>query len=84
MPLEAMALAALPGAALVADLVYLPAVTPLLAAAGARGLRTLNGLGMLVHQAAEAFQLWTGTPAPVAAMRRAVDPQDEPTARTGD
>jgi shikimate dehydrogenase len=74
LPLDAEALAALPGGGLVADLIYLPPVTPLLAAAEARGLRTLNGLGMLVYQAAEAYRLWTGTPAPLAEMRRAVDP----------
>ena len=64
-------LAALADGVLVADLIYLPAVTPLLAAAEARGLRTLNGLGMLVYQAAEAFERWTGLPAPLAEMRRA-------------
>jgi shikimate dehydrogenase len=58
---------------LVADLVYHPAVTPLLAAAGAKGARTLNGLGMLVHQAARAFELWTGQPAPIPAMRAAAE-----------
>lgn len=74
LPVDAADLGALPEAALVADLIYRPVVTPLLAAAEARGLRTLNGLGMLVYQAAEAFRLWTGTPAPVAEMRRAVTP----------
>lgn len=53
---------------LVADLVYHPAVTPLLAAAGARGAHTVGGLGMLVHQAALAVERWTGRPAPVEAM----------------
>jgi shikimate dehydrogenase len=53
---------------LVADLVYHPAVTPLLAAAAARGADTIGGLGMLVHQAALAVELWTGQAAPVAAM----------------
>src|SRR5206468_2745051 len=45
---------------LVADLIYAPAVTPLLAAAKARGATTANGLGMLVHQAGLQFHLWTG------------------------
>ena len=53
----------------VVDLVYLPLETPLLAAAAVRGARPIDGLGMLVHQAAIAVQLWTGTPADVAAMQ---------------
>lgn len=56
----------------VCDLVYQPRVTPLLAAAGARGARTVGGLGMLVHQAARAFTAWTGQPAPLEVMRAAV------------
>lgn len=52
----------------VADLVYHPETTALLAAATESGLRTVGGLGMLVHQAARAFERWTGTPAPVAVM----------------
>ena len=46
-------------------------VTPLLRDAGAAGCRTINGLGMLVHQGALSFQLWTGRKAPVAVMERA-------------
>ena len=61
----------LPDDAVVADLVYHPLVTPLLAAAEARGLRTVDGLGMLVHQAARQLQAWTGAEAPVDVMRRA-------------
>ena len=57
--------------AIVVDLVYHPTVTPLLATAEQLGLRTVGGLGMLVHQAARAFELWTGTDAPVEAMRAA-------------
>jgi shikimate dehydrogenase len=56
---------------LVVDLVYTPAVTPLLAAAAARGATVANGLGMLVHQAARQFAAWTGEPAPIGAMREA-------------
>jgi shikimate dehydrogenase len=48
----------LPTRAAVADLVYLPLVTPLLAAARARGLPTADGLGMLLHQAVRGFSLW--------------------------
>jgi shikimate dehydrogenase len=53
-------LAPLATAAVVADIVYAPLVTPLLAAAGARGLRTVDGLGMLLHQAAGAFARFFG------------------------
>jgi shikimate dehydrogenase len=53
-------LAALDAAAVVADIVYAPLVTPLLAAARARGLRTVDGLGMLLHQAAGAFVRFFG------------------------
>jgi shikimate dehydrogenase len=55
----------------VVDLVYHPAVTPLLAAARDRGAGAVNGLGMLVHQAAHAFSRWTGQAAPVDAMAAA-------------
>ena len=50
----------LPAHAVVADLVYVPLVTPLLAAARARGLKTADGLGMLLHQAVRGFELWFG------------------------
>jgi shikimate dehydrogenase len=53
------------------DTVYHPVETPLLAAARARGVPAANGLGMLVHQAALAFELWTGETAPLAVMRDA-------------
>jgi shikimate dehydrogenase len=52
----------------VVDLVYEPVETGLLAAARAAGARALDGVGMLVHQAAHAFHLWTGQEAPVAVM----------------
>lgn len=54
------------------DLVYRPGGTPWLAAAAARGARTVDGLGMLLHQGAAAFERWTGVDAPVAAMRTAL------------
>lgn len=57
---------------LVFDLIYNPAVTPLLAAARAAGVRTANGLGMLLHQGVRAFRLWTGRKPPVAVMRAAL------------
>jgi shikimate dehydrogenase len=50
----------LPSHAVVADLVYVPLQTPLLGAARARGLRTADGLGMLLHQAVRGFELWFG------------------------
>jgi shikimate dehydrogenase len=50
----------LPSNAVVADLVYIPLQTALLAAARARGLRTADGLGMLLHQAVRGFELWFG------------------------
>lgn len=59
--------------AIVGDLIYTPPVTPLLAAAAARGNRTVNGLGLLLNQARPAFHAWFGvmpeiTPALVAAI----------------
>ena len=56
---------------LVVDLVYFPPVTPLVEAARARGAAAVNGLGMLIHQAAHAFCLWTGEDPPLAAMSAA-------------
>jgi shikimate dehydrogenase len=56
----------------VVDLVYHPADTPLLTAARAKGALAVNGLGMLLHQAARSFTQWTGQPAPLEAMRTAV------------
>jgi shikimate dehydrogenase len=53
-------IARLPAGAAVADLVYVPLVTPLLRAAMARNLRTADGLGMLLRQAVPQFQLWFG------------------------
>jgi len=50
----------LPDRAVVAELVYVPLVTPLLASARTRGLRTADGLGMLLHQAVRGFELWFG------------------------
>ncbi len=55
----------------VVEVVVHPVVTPLLAAARVRGCSTIDGVGMLVHQAAIAFEAWTGVAAPVAAMAAA-------------
>jgi shikimate dehydrogenase len=70
MPIEVAALDRLPEGALVMDLTYRE--TPLLREAARRGLRSLDGLGMLIHQGARAFELWFDQPAPVAVMRDAV------------
>jgi shikimate dehydrogenase len=56
----------------VADLVYQPRRTALLELAAASGAATVDGVGMLVHQGAIAFERWTGTTAPVDVMRAAV------------
>jgi shikimate dehydrogenase len=50
----------LPAYAVVADLVYVPLETPLLATARGRGLQVADGLGMLLHQAVRGFELWFG------------------------
>ena len=60
----------------VADLVYRSQPTPLLAAAGAHGARTLDGVEILVAQGALSFELWTGRKAPVAVMARAAREAD--------
>ncbi|HET6404914.1 MAG TPA: shikimate dehydrogenase [Candidatus Thermoplasmatota archaeon] len=65
-PLERM----VPGSA-VFDAVY--GETPLVREAGERGLLVVRGEAMLLHQGARAFTLWTGKPAPVAAMRAALE-----------
>ena len=59
-PPLAIDVTALPDHAIVDDIVYAPAVTPLLAAARDRGLRTVGGLGMLLHQAVPGFERWFG------------------------
>jgi shikimate dehydrogenase len=58
-PLD-LALNRLPASALVSDIVYIPRETALIAAARKRGNPTVNGLGMLLHQARPAFQAWFG------------------------
>lgn len=55
----------------VVDLLYRPDPTPLVEAGRAAGAAAYGGLGMLLHQAALAFELWTGREAPLAAMRAA-------------
>jgi shikimate dehydrogenase len=54
---------------IVVDVVYRPLETPLLAAARARGLKTVDGLGMLIHQGARSFEIWFGIKPDVAKAR---------------
>lgn len=77
-PPLAIDLAPLAGTAVVADIVYVPLETPLLAAARARGLRVVEGLGMLLHQARPGFEAWFGATAQVDAALRAVVAGDIP------
>ncbi|MBU0568614.1 shikimate dehydrogenase, partial [bacterium] len=51
------------------DLIYNPARTPLLKEAAKKGAKTANGLGMLIHQAALSFNIWTGKEAPIKVMK---------------
>jgi shikimate dehydrogenase len=62
----------LPASAVVADIVYVPLETPLLRAAKERGLRTADGLGMLLHQAVRGFSLWFGVMPEVTPQLRAL------------
>jgi dephospho-CoA kinase len=63
-------LTCLPSTAAVADIVYHPLETPLLREAAAQGRRTMDGLGMLMHQAVPAFAAWYGiTPQVTPALR---------------
>jgi shikimate dehydrogenase len=58
---------------MVYDMVYRPAVTRLLEDANSAGARTTNGLSMLLHQGALSLEIWLNRPAPVEAMRRALE-----------
>jgi shikimate dehydrogenase len=70
-PLE-VDLAPLPDHAVVADIVYVPLETELLAEARRRGLRTSGGLGMLLHQAVPGFERWFGARPSVTRQLRAL------------
>lgn len=74
-PLD-MPLGGLPTSSVVVDIVYQPLQTPLLAAAAARGNITVDGLGMLLHQARPAFAAWFGVDPEVTAELRAFVLQD--------
>lgn len=56
----------------ICDLIYNPPATKLLLAAKKKKLRAMNGLGMLLHQGALAFGIWTKKPAPISVMRTAL------------
>jgi shikimate dehydrogenase len=68
MPVDPMRLGA---GQLAVDLIYEPSTTAWLAAARAQGAAVANGLGMLIHQAAHAFRIWTGEDPPTEAMSAA-------------
>lgn len=72
-PPPELPLASLGPGQVVADIVYRPGGTPWLAAVAARGARTVDGLGMLLHQGAAAFEQWTGQAPPVEVMREALE-----------
>jgi shikimate dehydrogenase len=63
---------ALPITTLVLDMIYNPPLTPLQRIARAHGCKVLNGLSMLLYQGALAFELWTGRPAPIQVMQKAL------------
>jgi shikimate dehydrogenase len=71
-PPLAIDLEPLPRHAVVADLVYAPLETPLLAAARARNLAVADGLGMLLYQAVRGFQMWFGVRPDVTPQLRAL------------
>jgi shikimate dehydrogenase len=70
---EALPLEALPDGSTVVDLVYKPRQTIVLKLAKGLGKNTVDGLGMLLHQGAIAFEKWTGHAAPIKVMRAALE-----------
>jgi shikimate dehydrogenase len=63
-----------PDHCIISDIVYVPLETPMLARAHKLGLRTLDGLGMLLHQAVEGFRLWFGvTPEVTPELRKLLE-----------
>ncbi len=73
----------LPWDAMIYDLVYVPQETAFVRSANKNGLRATTGLGMLIEQAALAFELWTGQQASKSVMRGAVKATDAQTNRSG-
>jgi len=72
LPLDEKAFA-LSDAEAIYDMIYRPAETPLLKLGKAAGCRVANGLGMLLYQGAKALEIWSGRPAPIQAMRKALE-----------
>ncbi len=68
-----LAVELMPAHATVIDLVYRPRLTTVLTRAKERGLRAVDGLGMLLHQGALAFELWTHMAAPLEVMRQVLE-----------
>jgi len=58
---------------IVCDLIYNPSATPLIRAASSRGLRVMNGMGMLLYQGVISFKIWTGKNAPVSVMKQTLE-----------
>ena len=71
----------MPGEATYYDLVYNPRETVFLSRAKATGAATVSGLGMLIHQGALSFKIWTGQQAPIDIMREACEKVDKQTRR---
>jgi shikimate dehydrogenase len=71
-PIDPTVLAHMPERGFVLDMLYAPRETALVRAANALGLAADNGLSMLLHQGAAAFELWTGREAPLEVMRAAL------------
>jgi shikimate dehydrogenase len=69
---DSLPMEALPRTAAVVDIVYKPLETAVLARARSLGLTVVDGLGMLVHQGAIAFEMWTGFEPPLDVMRAAL------------
>lgn len=63
----------LPKSAVIADIVYEPRLTPLLTEGKRRRYKIVDGLGMLIHQGARSFEIWTGEKPDVAKMRKAAE-----------
>ncbi len=70
---QAMAPTAFRPSMMVCDLTYHPPATPFLKMASHAGCKTMNGVGMLLHQGALAFRIWSGQEAPLSVMRAALE-----------
>jgi shikimate dehydrogenase len=70
---QAIAPIAFRSSMMVCDLTYNPPVTPFLKIASHTGCKTMNGVGMLLHQGALAFRIWSGQQAPLSVMRAALE-----------